>query len=92
MTVKIRGAIEMRWRSKRAIQLRTLALMASFAVILPLFWAQIIPGWVPFALILFWMPLLILDLCPHCGIPLIFKRFHRFADPLLCPNCGKEIR
>lgn len=82
----------MGWRSKRAMRTRASLSIISVGGACLLFWAQLIPGWVPFGLIILWMPFMITELCQHCGIPLIFKRFNPFADPLICPNCHQELR
>jgi len=73
------------------MRIRAAVWIASVVVILPLFWARAVPPWVPMALILVWMPVFITELCPHCRIPLAFKRFNPLARRLACPNCNEEI-
>lgn len=81
----------MGWRSKRAMRIRAMLWIASVLVVLPLFWAGHVPPWAPFALIALWTPILISELCQHCGVPLIFKGFNPLARRPICPNCNEDI-
>ena len=81
----------MRWRSRLAMRIRAIVAIASAVVILPLFWAREVPVWVPAALILLWIGVLLTEVCPNCRAPLAFRRFNPLARRPVCPVCNEEI-
>jgi hypothetical protein len=89
---KARG-VQMRWRSKRAMRWRRGLWIAAGLCMCLLIWTHQ-PG-IIFAVAV-WSALsllLVIEICPHCGIPLMWKPQTRlWRRTTICSNCRKEIR
>jgi hypothetical protein len=82
----------MRWRSKRAMRWRHALWLAAGLGMVLLNWTHR-PEFVPALAIWGILTLfLVIEICPHCGIPLMWKPRTRIWDRVTtCSNCGRQI-